>query len=192
MMVRPAAAALALALSAFAVPALGAQECFVRGDRAAAAERPSPLRTATVQVEGETVQLCYGAPSARGRTMIGGEAVPHGTPWRMGANEATSIHLPFAATIAGVRVEPGSYSLWAVPGESQWEIHVNRQVERWGIPINDGVTSADVGSGRVTATGAADHAETLTYRFDDHGSGHVELVLHWENTEVRIPIMKAM
>jgi len=39
-----------------------------------------------------------------------GELVPFGQPWRMGANEAAAIHLPFAAEVGVVDLEPGSYS----------------------------------------------------------------------------------
>lgn len=191
---RPRLWALALALSfaAAAPPTLSAQECFVRGNREEAAKRPSPLRTTTAQVGDQTVLVCYGAPSARGRTMIGGQLQPYGQPWRFGANEATSIHLPFAAEIAGVRVEPGSYSLWVIPGESEWEVHVNRIVERWGIPLDDAVVSADVGHGTVPVTRADEPVETLTMELEPHGGGHAELLVSWEHNRIRIPIHGSM
>src|SRR2546429_6392819 len=84
--------------------------CWIRGPADKLAERPSPLDSSAVHLGGGTIKLCYGRPSARGRKVMG-ELVPFGQPWRLGANEATSIHLPFAAEIAGVRVEPGTYTL---------------------------------------------------------------------------------
>ncbi len=54
--------------------------------------RLSPLDSLTFTVGGSPVKLCYGRPSARGRTMIGGRDVAYGRLWRTGANEPTMIH----------------------------------------------------------------------------------------------------
>src|SRR5919109_5015827 len=51
--------------------------------------RKSPLDSLTFTVAGQPVKLCYGRPSSRGRTMIGGERVPYGKLWRTVANEPT-------------------------------------------------------------------------------------------------------
>src|SRR5206468_12789508 len=67
------------------------------------------LDSATVEIGGATLKVCYGRPSARGRKIMGG-LVPFGEPWRLGANEATTIHVPFAAELAGVRVGAGTYT----------------------------------------------------------------------------------
>src|SRR6266496_521859 len=80
--------------------------CWIRGSADKLAERASPLDSIAVQIGGGTMRLGYSRPSARGRKVMGG-LVPFDQPWRLGANEATSIHVPFAAEIAGVRVEPG-------------------------------------------------------------------------------------
>jgi hypothetical protein len=108
----------------------------------------------------------------------------------LGANEATSIHLTFAAEIAGVRVEPGSYSLYVIPRESEWTVAVNRSVERWGIPIDEGVRSQDVGRGTAPVERLGQHVEQLTLRLAPTGQGAAELVVEWEHTRVRIPIRK--
>ena len=77
--------------------------------------RASPYDSATVAVAGTALKVCYGRPSSRGRTMIGGEHVPYGELWRTGANEPTTIHTPIPVSIAGVDLEPGSYSLYTIP-----------------------------------------------------------------------------
>jgi hypothetical protein len=58
--------------------------------------RQSPLDSLTFTVANQTVKVCYGRPSARGRTMIGGQGVPYGKLWRTGANEPTVIFTPVA------------------------------------------------------------------------------------------------
>lgn len=183
----------AVAALAFATPA-GAQDlagCFVRGgDAQAAAQRPSPLDAVSFTVGGDAAKLCYGRPKANGRKVMG-ELVPFGSPWRMGANEATSLHLRFAAQVGGVSVEPGVYSLYAVPGETEWTFFLNRQWERWGIPLNDAVKADDVGSFTRSVAATSGMVEQLTVSWMAHGEGMGHLVLEWENTRVEIPIHKA-
>lgn len=183
------AVTLIMGLVALPLEAQDLPPCWRRGDAAALAQRQSPPDSAVATVEGAKIKVCYSRPSARGRTIMGG-LVPYGEPWRLGANEATSIHLPFAAEIAGVRVQPGSYSLYVIPGENQWTVAVNRSVERWGIPIDDAVRAQDVGRGTVTVERLDQHVEQLTLRFAPAGSGTTELIVEWERTRVRIPIRK--
>jgi len=180
-----ALAALVLAAPAEAQDLTG---CFVRGgDLQATAQRPSPLGAVSFTMSGQQAKLCYGRPSAKGRKIMG-ELVPFGTPWRMGANEATALHIPFAGDIGGVKVEPGVYSLYAIPGESEWEIFVNRQGERWGIPINDAVKAGDVGSFKRPVAATAGMVEQLTFTWMAHGENSGHLVMEWENTRIEIPV----
>jgi hypothetical protein len=176
-------AALPLTLAAQAPP--GA--CTHRGTAADVAKRPSPLDSVQLAVDGGVVKICYGRPSARGRTMLGGNN-PFGQPWRLGANEPTRITLPFAAEVAGVHVEPGTYSLYVVPQQTSWEVHVNRAVDRWGIPIDAGVEAQDVGKGTVPVETLAQPVEQLTLSLV--AGTPTELVVEWEKTRVRIPIRK--
>lgn len=157
--------------------------CYLaRGTMAEAQERPSPLQETRFQVGGSDALLCYGAPSANEREVMG-QLVPFGEAWRMGANEATALHLAGPATIGGVAVQAGSYSMFAIPGADSWEIFVNSNFERWGIPVDEGVRSADVGSFTATPESTDDFVETLRYRFEGG-----EILLEWENTRVRIPV----
>lgn len=188
------AGGLTVALALLAPAGLQAQNadaCWLRGATPAeAAERPSPLGVVAINIHGAEATLCYNRPSANGRTVMG-ELVPFGQPWRFGANEATAIHLPFAATIGGVAVEPGSYSIYAVPGETEWTFHVNRSFERWGIPINDEIVSADVGTFTRAVAATDDMVEMLTIEWMAHGEGMGHLVMTWEHTKVELPIHMA-
>jgi len=164
--------------------------CWIRGPADKLAERASPLDSIAVQIGGGTMKLCYSRPSARGRKIMGG-VVPFNEPWRLGANEATSIRVPFAGEIAGVRVEPGTYTLYAIPAASKWQIVVNRGVQRWGVPIDNEVRAKDVGAGTVTTESLGAPVETLTLKFSPAAGNATELVLEWEKTRVRIPIRRA-
>jgi len=184
---------LALALLFLATTALPAwsQECYLaRGDMAAAAQRPSPLGETIVTLGGETAKVCYGRPSANDRKVVG-ELVPFGQPWRLGANEATAIHLPFAAEVSGIRLEPGSYSIYAVPGQEEWKFFLNRNFQRWGIPINEEISAEDIGSFTRPAEATDRMVEQLTIGWMAHGGDMGHLVMEWEHTRVEIPIQKA-
>lgn len=192
------ALALAAALLMPAAPAAGqaaagsaaqapAEGCWVRGSRADLGSRASPLDSVSVALGSGSVEVCYGRPSRRGRTIMGG-LVPYGTPWRLGANEATSIHMPAAGSIAGVSVQAGWYSLYAVPGSDAWKVVVNGTARRWGVPIDDAVTAKDVGSGRVTPARTDSMVERLTLGLEKTGPDAATLVVRWERTELRVPV----
>jgi hypothetical protein len=165
-----------------------AMSCYLQGatlDEARA--RPSPLGEVRFSLNGQEALLCYGRPSAKGRTVMG-DLVPYGAPWRLGANEATAIHLPMAASIGTVAVEPGSYSLYAVPAASEWEIVVNTNVQRWGIPISDEVMSSNVGSFKAPVSATSGMVEQLTFTWEGTGADAGQLIMEWENARVAIPV----
>jgi Protein of unknown function (DUF2911) len=155
--------------------------------------RQSPLDSLTFTIAKQTLKICYGRPSARGRTMIGGKPVPYGKLWRTGANEPTVIFTPVALEIAGVKVPQGKYSLYSVPGEKEWQIIVNRSTSQWGHE-NDytkAVEAQEVGRGKVAAEKLSAPVETFTISPDPATGDTQRLVLTWETTRVAIPIKAA-
>jgi hypothetical protein len=154
------------------------------------ATRKSPLDSLSFKVGTADVKLCYGRPSARGRTMIGGEAVPFGKLWRTGANEPTMIHTSGPISIAGVAVPAGSYSIYSIPGEKQWHIIVNRSITQWGEEhgYTDAVKAQEVGHGFVSSTALPSPVETMVFRTEAGTGGVVNLLLEWEKTRVTVPI----
>ena len=125
----------------------------------------------------------------RGRTVFGG-LVQYDELWRTGANEPTIIHLPFAASIAGIAVEPGSYSLYTEPGREQWTIIVNRSTSQWGIEsqYTDEIRAQEVGRATVAAEQVGSPIEVFEIRAEPRGADAADLVLEWENTRVRVPV----
>lgn len=175
------------------VAALGAEAraqandtaCWVRGSRASLAKRPSRLDSTSVTLGGREVKVCYGAPKKNGRQVAGG-LIPFDKPWRIGANEATVIYMPAKGSIAGVAVQPGWYSLYTQAGPTEWRIHVNSAVQRWGVPE---VVPGDVGTGTVRVENADTAEEMLRLRLASTGASSADLVVHWDRTRVRIPVI---
>jgi len=164
-----------------------AAPCWIRGTASEASRRPSPLDSSSVALAGGTIKVCYGRPGRHGRVVMG-QLVPYGEAWRLGANEATSIRVSFPARIGGMDVEPGSYSLYAIPDATKWRIVVNSEVQRWGVPINDEVRTRDLGSVVVPAEHLDKPVDMLTITLRKQSSSAATMEVEWENTRVRIPI----
>jgi hypothetical protein len=154
--------------------------------------RSSPYDSLRVSVGGEDLLICYGRPSSRGRTMIGGDAVPYGELWRTGANEPTTLHIPFAAEIAGIAVDPGSYTLYTIPNPTEWTVIVNRSITQWGVEgsYTPEVEAQEVGRGTVPAEATMAPVETFTMTSEPGEAGATNLVLEWEGSHVEIPIRR--
>jgi hypothetical protein len=182
----------ALLLVAVATP-LAAQTdltCPFRGTAEAVRARPSALDSLSFAIGGGEVKVCFGRPNARGRTMIGGDAVPFGRIWRTGANETTKIRSTVPLVIAGIAVPAGTYAIYTVPGETEWQVVVNRAWEQWGHErfYTAEVEAQDVARTTVPVERLADHVETFTIR-NERGSNGVTLILEWEHTRIRIPVV---
>ena len=152
--------------------------------------RSSPLDSVSLRIGDGSVKICYGRPSARGRTMIGGANVPFGEIWRTGANEPTMVHTTLGLDIGDVHVGPGSYSLYTVPGEHEWEVIVNRSLTQWGAERNytEAVQAQEVGRIKVMTINTEHHSEKFTIRLEAKSEGEAALLLEWENTQVKVPL----
>ena len=159
-------------------------------DRVPLADRESPLDSVRFSIGGAPVKICYGRPSARGRTMIGGPYVPYGSLWRTGANEPTMIHTTVPLIVAGIRIEAGSYSVYTVPTQGQWQLILNRSVSQWGHESNytAEVRESEVGRESVPTERLTSHVEQFTIRVQPAGRDRAVIFVEWERTQVMIPI----
>jgi len=166
-------------------------------DRFRLTGRLSPYDSVAIHIGAREARLCYSRPSARGRTIFGGQVVPFDTVWRTGANDPTMIHLPFAAEIAGMAVSPGKYSISTVPGRASWRVILVNRESRGGLTQGGGASSGqtaagvrpqEVGRATVPVESLADLIEKLTIRSEARGPEEADLVLEWEKTRIRIPI----
>jgi hypothetical protein len=170
--------------------AAAAQLACTPSPRMPVADRASPYDSTTFQVGATAAKICYGRPASAGRTMIGGASVPYDRLWRTGANEPTIIHLSGPATIAGVGVDAGSYSLYTIPTTGDWTIIVNRATEQWGheSSYTAEIEAQEVGRGTAPSRALDDHIERFTIRPEPRGNGALDLILEWERTRVTVPV----
>ncbi len=157
-------------------------------------KKHSPAATAEYTDGRLSLKINYCRPYAKGRVIFGDEEAgalqPYGKYWRMGANEATVFELNQAVNFNDKKLEPGKYSLYAYPGESTWTICVNKEWDRWGAQEAD--QEKDVLRTEVGAMNNAKFQEQFEITFEPIDSAQmVNLVLHWDKTEVKVPIGKA-
>jgi hypothetical protein len=197
MHVRHVVSAVAL-IMAFAIEAAPAQDLHP-------SRRLSPIGIARTHLGDTYVKITYGRPYVRGREIFGTNTdsmsflVPYDEVWRTGASEATEITVSGPVSLAGNRLEPGTYSVFTVPGPESWMIHVSPQTGLDGTGIFNAETgeftpnvydpSMDVFSVSVPRTELSedDAVDQFTISFEETGMD-VDIVLRWERTEVKIPI----
>ena len=166
-------------------PAAGAQSAPAAQPQAqpGAPQQPaSPRDTAEMTYAGERVLVDYGRPYARGRTIMGG-LVPYGQVWRTGANAATTLVAPRDLRIGGTPVPAGTYTLYTLPGEREWQLIINKQTGQWGTQYDPAQDLARIPM-KVERTSALVEQFTIDLRAGSPAS----LVMEWENTRVSVPV----
>ena len=147
--------------------------------------QPSPTQSIKQDFALGNVSLTYSRPVAKGRKVFG-DLVPYNKLWRTGANAATIIKFNQVVEINGKRVDTGSYALYAIPGEEQWEIILNKGTSNWGI---DGYKETDdVVRFKTNTTRLKDYVESLTMQFSNILPESMQLEVMWEKTGIVIPI----
>lgn len=146
--------------------------------------RVSPNATVSQTIGVTEVEITYGRPSARGRTIYGG-LVPYDEIWRTGANEATTISFSTPVQVEGESLDEGTYALFTIPGQDTWSIIFNENPEQWGAYEHD--PSEDVLEVEVTPE-SADMREMMTFTFHNVTDTSATCVLHWAETRVPFEI----
>lgn len=134
--------------------------------------------------EKAVARVIYSRPQKGGREIFG-KLVPYGKVWRAGANEATEIKFYQDVELAGKKVKAGTYSLFTIPGEKEWTIILNSDLDYWGAysykAENDVV--------RVTAPASElnNTVENFAIQFEKKGEKAGVMRLAWDKTVVDVP-----
>lgn len=164
----------------------------IMGYLASATKKHSPAATASIQINDLKMEVKYCRPYRKNRLIFGDEKnsalQPYGKYWRAGANEATTFNVNKDIVFNDQPVKAGIYSLYAIPGETKWIIALNKDYDRWGASPPD--EEDDVIRTEVTANNTASDMDQFIISFDpaDSSSSSTHLVLHWDHTQVKIPV----
>lgn len=147
-------------------------------------QRPtSPPASAAVQVAGKRISVDYYAPSMHGRKIMGA-LVPFGKVWCPGANVATGLTTPADLQIGSLKIPKGTWSIWAIPGEKEWTLIVNKQSGQHHLDYD---VAEDFGRTKMTLKSLPAPVETFRIDLSANGGNKGTLALIWETTEASIP-----
>ncbi|MEO6537841.1 MAG: DUF2911 domain-containing protein [Ferruginibacter sp.] len=146
---------------------------------------PSPTQTIKQNFGLGDIELTYSRPLAKGRTVFG-DLVPYNKLWRTGANNATIIKFSEPVEINGKKIDTGSYALYTIPGEDNWEVVLNKGVTNWGV--TNYKESDDILRFKVQPMKLKNPTESFTMQFADVKPESCALHIMWEKTAVAIPI----
>lgn len=149
--------------------------------------QPSPSASVKQAIGLSEVVVEYSRPSANDRKVFG-NLVPMNQVWRTGANGSTDITFSQEATFNGVMVPAGKYALYTMPSGGEWEVVLYKDTEQWGAPkqLDDKMIVAKT---KVKALKNPLFVETFSIDFNDLKTDQANLIMSWENTMVKVPIV---
>ncbi|SMD33040.1 Protein of unknown function [Reichenbachiella faecimaris] len=150
----------------------------------ATTRKHSPSATAELTTDKYSITVDYCRPYKKGREIFG-ELLPYDTYWRTGANEPTIITFSEDFTFGAKIVRAGSYRLYTIPREEEWDVVLNSETEKWGLWEPD--YELDIAKVTVPVEQADSCAEQFLIQLEENGNG-AELALVWDFTKVVVPI----
>jgi len=135
-------------------------------------------------VDGAAIAIEYGRPSLKGRPEA--QMMPAGTPWRLGADQATTITSSKPLTFGSVKLNANTpYTINAIPGEKEWQLVFGKldKPGQWGIPYQPAL---ELGKTRMAVGKAAKPVEQLTISIDDTAAGGT-LRVEWGTVSATAP-----
>lgn len=147
---------------------------------------PSPAAKISQTVGLTDITVEYSRPSVKGRTIFGG-LVPYGEMWRTGANKNTIVTFSAPVKIGGKDLKAGAYSLFTVPGQTEWEIIFYTDTENWGTPEKwDATKEATRFKAKVEKLDFI--IESFSIDLGDLTNDGLNMAIGWEKAWVVFPI----
>lgn len=137
----------------------------------------SPRDTAEVQLGSDRIYVDYGRPYKRGRP-VAGNLVPYGRVWRAGANAATTLVTPRDLRLGDTDVPAGTYTLYVLASEREWQLIVNRQTGQWGTEYDE---SQDLARIPMRVERIEPLVEQFTIALVPATGDEFDLDMRWEN-----------
>ena len=132
----------------------------------------------------------YCRPFKKGRMIFGegseGALLPYGKYWRTGANDATEVEFNKDISIRGEKIAAGRYRFYTIPGKEQWKIVFNSELGKWGYGEPD--YEKDILIVEIPPENSSQVVEQFTISGLETGQNSMDLLLAWDQTQVRIPV----
>jgi hypothetical protein len=156
--------------------------------------KASPAATVIQEVGFTTIKINYSRPSVRGRKVFGNlpngkkGLVPYGRIWRVGANASTKFTVDTDVSVMGNVLPKGTYALYAFPEEKEWEIAFHTNTTHWGDGRKGYNPEEDAFRIKVKPNSEVAFQENFQISFENITHNGTDMIFHWENTQVVIPI----
>lgn len=131
------------------------------------------------------VKVQYSRPQLKGRSLA--KLAPNGEVWRTGANESPEITFYVDMTLDGKKIPAGTYALFAIPGDNEWTIVINKDLNAWGAYFYK--EENDLLRATVPSSMADESLEAFSMVFTE-GDGGVDLHMGWDKVRVSVPFKK--
>lgn len=144
----------------------------------------SPMDAATYpsssRVANKLIKVIYSRPQLKGRPLS--QLAPDGKVWRTGANEATDITFYKTMKVDGHELKAGEYSMFTIPGDSEWTIIFSKDINVWGAySYNE---ANDVLRVKVPVSKGEETLEAFSIAFGQNGT----MYLGWGTLRIAVPI----
>lgn len=121
---------------------------------------------------------------AMGKRKVFGYAVPYDIVWRTGSDEVTEITFTEDCTFGGKKVKAGTYSLWSIPSEKNWNVILNKETGQYGTSYNQ---EKDYVTAIAKPKPLVERLDNLRINLVSKKST-ISLFIRLENTEVEVEI----
>ena len=159
----------------------------------------NPRATISEEVGITSITIKYSRPDVNKREgQLFGTKVPYGfkeqnfvtnkaeSPWRAGANEATTITFEHDVKVEGKDIKAGTYALFMAMGADNVALIFSNQTEAWGsfsYNEKDDVLRVDVKPVVLEKS-----VEWLKYEFTEHKETNCTIAMQWEKLSVPFKI----
>lgn len=142
--------------------------------------RVSPNASVSQTIGTTKITIDYHRPGVKSRVIWGG-LVPFDQPWRMGANEATTVTFSSDVTVEGKVVPAGTYSFFAIPSRTSWTLILNKDPKQWGAY---GYDQAKDQARLTVVPQKAPHTEWMRFTIDPVAANAAVVTLNWETVAI--------
>ncbi len=143
-----------------------------------AAAYPSSYR-----VSDKLVKVVYSRPQLKGRSVS--KLAPSGKVWRTGANEAPEITFYKDAMFGGKKVKAGTYTLFTIPGDTEWTVILSTAKNVWGAYFYN--ESEDVVRVKAKVMKAKKSIDAFSIAFDGKDNA-ATMYLGWGDVVASVPV----
>ena len=146
----------------------------------------SPHVKTTWTLSGTDISITYGRPYVKGRTIFG-DLVPYDQVWRTGADEATTLEISADIVIGETKIPKGAYTLYTLPGETTWQLIVNKETGQWGTQYSSEEDLVRIDMHRETRSTPLEQL-SINVTLSDNETGSGTLEIEWNTTRISVPI----